>query len=322
MENATRAIDTVVQQQSAVPRGIVMIEITRASQVIEEKECDIINPGYAKMMMDRIVIDVTYNCSMSCANCNRLCGAFPRTKDISLDTVRLFVKDSIETERRWRSIYICGGEPALHPHLPEIYKELGKYVKFFERFYKDDFLNVAHFTNNILPQSRKMLKELPNFVNRIWNSQKDNLDLPFIPMMVAPIDLGWYDDKNLKPCLESYGCGMTLNYRGYFPCAESAVISEILLRKNYAIKSLKQATFKRLAAILHKTCRYCGYYFEPSGFKRYNEMVCSKTWKKRIEEEYGSLENLSCAQRKVAEGRLSCGVGTCSGKKRRKRRAK
>lgn len=241
----------------------------------------IVNPSRAARMLNRIVFDVTYNCTLDCPNCNRLCGVFPRKNDISLSKIKGFVDSSIEMKKYWVHIFIAGGEPSLHPEIDSIFKELKRYVLFFKKEFKANSI-VKYFTNNHSKKAQDRLKNLPDFINMVSNSDKKNAGTRFKPMLVAPIDLNFYDDNHLMPCQELYNCGMTLNYKGYYPCAEAAAIDDTFLKKDMAIEKLADVNFNNMVEILHHTCRYCGHYFEPLGFKRSEKLMISQTWKQHL----------------------------------------
>jgi len=73
--------------------------------------------------LDRIIIDLTHCCDLSCLDCNRSCGVdqAPAEEFISLDQIRRFVTESIAAGKHWRRIMLEGGEPTLHPQLDEIH---------------------------------------------------------------------------------------------------------------------------------------------------------------------------------------------------------
>ena len=258
--------------------------ITDISELRESNRCGIVNPSKAFRMLSRVVLDITYQCSLACPNCNRLCGIFPRNNSVDLAMIEEFVDISISTKKQWAHIYIAGGEPALHPHVEKIFQILQKYLDFHKKEYGFKVL-VKYFTNNHTSRSRQILAALPeDYV--VVNSQKKDSNRKFKPICVAPIDLGYYDDDNLRPCQELYQCGITRNYRGYYPCAPAAAIDDVLFDGALAVDNLSSVTFETMAAILHQTCRYCGHYFEPLGYRRDSRLMVSSTWDKIIKNEY------------------------------------
>ncbi|MBN2535037.1 MAG: hypothetical protein JXB88_19305 [Spirochaetales bacterium] len=260
-----------------------IVEINDLEQIHEANKNGIVNPSRTIRMLNRIVLDITYECTLKCLNCNRLCGVFPRKNEIDMASIINFVDHSIEMEKKWFHIYIAGGEPSLHSRILRIFKEVQRYIEYHKKRFKTNLI-IKYFTNNHSPRSRQVLKELPDFI--INNSNKKDANTPFKPICVAPLDLGYYDDENLKPCQELYQCGMTLNYKGYYPCAPAAAIDDVFIKKDMAIKTLKEVTFERMAEILHRTCRYCGHYFEPVGYKRNPKLMLSGTWKNYLEKTY------------------------------------
>jgi hypothetical protein len=265
-----------------------LIDIKSIEQIREPNKFGIVNPMKASRMLNRIVLDITYECSLKCLNCNRLCGIFNRKNETGLEKIKEFVDTSIRLKKKWAHIYIAGGEPSLHSRIYDIFGELDRYIKFYKKEFNNNLI-VKYFTNNHSKKSNEILKKLPDFI--INNSDKKDSNSSFKPICVAPIDLGFYDDNNLLPCSELYNCGMTLNYKGYYPCAEAAAIDDVFLKKDLAIPKFEDINFERMAAILHQTCRYCGYYFEPVGYRRSSGLMISKTWKNFLEKKGNQLSH-------------------------------
>jgi len=252
------------------------ILITKISEIEEPNRCGIVNPSKAYRALSRIVLDITYRCSLACPNCNRLCGAAPRNHEIGIDRVRQFVDDSIARNKTWEHIYIAGGEPSLHSDIESVLRILQRYIDYYERNGRK--LLVKYFTNNHSPEARRVLTGLSGFI--VVNSEKRDSDRLFKPVCVAPIDLGFYDDQNLRPCQELYQCGMAMNYRGYYPCAVAAAIDDVLLGGQLATERWQDVTFERMAEVLHRICRFCGHYFEPLGYRRESRLMVSATWER------------------------------------------
>jgi hypothetical protein len=78
---------------------------------------------------------------------------------------------------------------------------------------------------------------------------------------------------------------MALNHLGYYPCAIAAAIDDVLLGGKLGVKSLGDVTFERMADILHQTCRYCGHYFEPIGYRRESRLMVSSTWERFLKDQ-------------------------------------
>ena len=257
--------------------------ITDIAELGEPNRCGIVNPSKAFRMLSRIVLDITYKCSLACPNCNRLCGTFPRRNETSVQAIREFVDASIESKKKWEHIYIAGGEPALHSNIEGVFAELQRYIDYHKREYGTKLL-VKYFTNNHSLRARRILAALPeDYI--VINSNKKDSSRSFKPVCVAPIDLGYYDDDNLRPCQELYQCGMALNHHGYYPCAIAAAIDDVLLGGKLGVKSLGDVTFERMADILHQTCRYCGHYFEPLGYRRESRLMVSPTWERFLKDQ-------------------------------------
>ena len=255
--------------------------ITDLTEICEPNRSGIVNPSKAFRMLSRIVLDITYQCSLACPNCNRLCGIVPRRHETSRQALAEFVDSSMAAKKKWEHIYIAGGEPALHSDIQGVFAELQRYIDFHRQEYGSRPL-VKYFTNNHSAQARRVLAALPDDYI-VVNSNKQDSSRSFKPVCVAPLDLGYYDDDNLRPCQELYQCGMALNHRGYYPCAIAAAIDDVLLDRKLGLQSLGEVTFERMADILHQTCRYCGHYFEPLGYHRESRLMVSQTWERFLQ---------------------------------------
>lgn len=260
--------------------------INNINEIISEKEFGIINPARAKLMLNNLVIDVTYQCDLKCKNCNRLCGILPRKNEVNLNQIEQIVSDSIKLNKKWNRIIVAGGEPSLFSKINELYYILQEYSIYHNKVFDSQKLQIIHATNGLSKSTKMKIKSLPSVVTHVYNSEKNNSEPYFQAMTVAPIDLGVYKEGELKVCSESWNCGICFNYRGFYPCAESASINDALISEDLSIKSLAQVNFESMSKILHKTCRYCGYYFESYGYKKSNELLISKTWNKLLNNSY------------------------------------
>jgi Leucine-rich repeat (LRR) protein len=274
--------------ENATDDGAILVQ--SIDEIREPNRCGIANPSRAFRMLSRIVLDITYKCSLECPNCNRLCGVSPRAEELEVAAIRQFVDDSIEMNKKWAHIYLAGGEPSLHSDVEGVFAEVLRYMDFHKRQFGSKLL-VKYFTNGYTPKAKRVLANLPeDFI--VVDSNKTDSNTPFKPICVAPIDLGFYDDDNLLPCQESYQCGIALTHRGYYPCAVAAAIDDVLLNGDLGVPRLRDVTFERMAAILHETCRYCGHYFEPLGFRRESQLMLSATWQRFLRD--GAKPERSC----------------------------
>lgn len=259
------------------------IEIRRIEDISEPNRFGLVHPSKAIRMLDRIVIDLTYECTLRCLNCNRFCGLFPRKHEIEIERIRRFVDQSLKMGKKWHHIYIAGGEPSLHPRLEEVFDEVDRYVEFHKKKFGTSLV-LKFFTNYHSERAREVADRIPDYI--VVSSRKKDSNSFFKPICVAPVDLDFYDDDNLRPCQELYQCGMALNYRGFYPCAEAAAMDDVFLRRNLGIGDLAEVNMENMAGILHQTCRFCGHYFEPLGYRRSTDLMVSPTWKEFLEKQH------------------------------------
>ena len=55
---------------------------------------------------NKIELDITWKCNMSCFNCGRRCPQARTDEHMSPSQIRKFIKESVEQHRRWKEISI------------------------------------------------------------------------------------------------------------------------------------------------------------------------------------------------------------------------
>jgi glycosyltransferase involved in cell wall biosynthesis len=208
--------------------------------------------------LNKIEIDITYDCNLKCIACNRSCAQAPSKERLEFSDIQNFVAESIESGKKWELINILGGEPTLHPDFEKIVKYISeKYI-------------VLHSPNTVLQVvSNGLTAETRNILNRIksvknlfidYNSFKtDNKIEYFSPFNDAPID-----DENFKnadytkACWVTSYCGIGLNKFGYYGCASAAGIDRIINKDRGGIKHLKVIDMEKLHEQFLKFCPLCG----------------------------------------------------------------
>jgi len=238
--------------------------------------------------LQRIELDITYDCNLKCQACNRSCTQAPTDANMSLEQVRAFVHDSVAIGRHWEFINVLGGEPTLHPDFHEIVRTLLR--DYVDGFSPDTVVQVT--SNGFGAVVRRRLDELPRHRRLVVNREsfKDGPRVPyFTPFNDAPIDdPAFVDAEYQKGCWVTSYCGIGLNHLGYFPCAVAGGIERIL-GAGRAIRSLAEVD-AAIAGSLETYCRLCGNFkhyaasrgdFVPRSEKDVcEEPVVSPTWTK------------------------------------------
>lgn len=236
--------------------------------------------------LSRIEIDITYDCNLKCFNCNRSCTQAPTKEQMSFEQIQVFIKDSIELNKRWELINILGGEPTLHKDfIPIINYILKEYI---ESFSKETILQIT--SNGFSQKTKSILNGLPNHKNLVIDtaSFKDSREvLYFSAFNNAPIDDPKFKKEDFsKGCWVTSYCGIGLNMNGYYVCSVSGGIDRIF-KFNKGIKSLKEVN-ESIQKQLETFCRYCGnfsdYSMNKGDFIPRNEKapikgeIVSKSW--------------------------------------------
>jgi len=211
--------------------------------------------------LDRIIIDLTHCCDLECPGCNRSCGLnqAPAAEFIGLDQIERFVGESIAAGKRWRRIMLEGGEPTLHPRLPEI---LAALLRYRERYSPDSVIELC--TNGRGPAARRLIDRPPPGV-RIKNSAKSpERKNRHIAFNIAPIDQAGFTGADF-----SQGCyihaifALGLTRHGYYPHPICGGIDRVLGfdigRKN--LSDVAGGVREQMSRL----CPYCGHFREFRG---------------------------------------------------------
>lgn len=224
--------------------------------------------------MDHIVIDITYDCNMSCNNCNRLSNLCKRPEsNMSIDDIKKFIKESEETGNPLRSIAVSGGEPSVHPDFEKIMVLLSEYCS------KNSIYLYLQTNGKTLDKINK----LPDNV-QINNTGKNSNNPYHYPFTIAPVDINFYYEDN-NPCDTPFTCGRCLNKNGYYGCPISAAMDDIL-ELNTGIKSIKDVNNDNLRNNTKKLCKYCSTYLVNMGllcWGNFDYQIKSPFWKEAIE---------------------------------------
>lgn len=202
---------------------------------------------------DYLEIDTTYRCNLACANCNRSCAQAPRSTDLSIEQIEQLITKSLLQGYQWRRIRLLGGEPTLHPRFLEIIQLL--------RTYRDTHLpslRIVVCTNGYGPNVRQMLDLLPEDIE-IKSTEKSGGSRLFRPFNQAPCDSRlhrFYDYE--AGCRILSECGMGLTPMGYYPCAISGAIDDIV-QVRIGRKRLPDPS-DSMKDILKILCPLCGHF--------------------------------------------------------------
>ncbi len=233
-----------------------------------------IHPSSAdnERVTSRIIIDITYECNLRCANCNNACGTAPSEERMTVDQIKKFVDASIHLGHRWQSILLEGGEPTLHPDLFLILDELMRYRN------KWAGCVIGLTTNGHGPKVHGVLKDIEKTYSRIWirNTGKNASPVTYHEAYhAAPCDMGIEGYE--VGCSMPYRCGLALTPYGYFPCSQAATIARVF-NIDMGKPSLIEILDDPLGA-LKQACRYCGRIHA----MQWPETIISPTWERALE---------------------------------------
>lgn len=244
--------------------------------------------------INKVEIDITYECNLKCLGCNRSCTQAPTTESVEFSDIKQFVEESVITNKKWELINILGGEPTLHPE----FKKIVAYIhdEYIIKQSPKTILQVV--SNGYDEKSRNLCEDIRAKYKNVridYGSYKtDRVVEYFSPFNDAPIDDDKFKEADFKKgCWVTSYCGIGLNKNGYYACAVAGGIDRIF-NKNTAIPKLTEITNDRLKQQLEEFCRYCGNFkayednfgdFIPRVEKEPFRNEISESWK-RLYEEY------------------------------------
>lgn len=214
-------------------------------------------------------IHLLFDCDLACRNCNR--ASFLN----DAHTPALSVADFAEfcTQARtldwWPAIIIIGGEPTLHPDFFTFCELAVEFVnEGRERMPTSAGPNPAghvpfvqlwsnHFSADAREKCAEAEARFGISVNEDTN-KTHSMILPIDDIFVSPIDVGL---EGRPPCWQhaSQLCGISVDSRGYSPCAIGGAIDGIL-DLGFRTKILADLFDpEKAAAITEEMCGHCGH---------------------------------------------------------------
>lgn len=233
--------------------------------------------GYEHNLYNKVQIEITALCNLSCPNCDRSCGQqqAPSSQHMTLQQIKEFVEESIDLNWQWDRIDVIGGEPTLHPQLMEIFEELKRYKDLKPK------TTVRITTNGKGNKVKSVIEEIPKWV-KIKNTDKEHNHISedggFTAYHSAPIDSGIED---APMCDIPWRCGLGMTPNGYYACGAGGGIDRVF-KFGVGIKSLKDLNAENLKDQTELLCKFCGH--SPTASRhRTSVQETSETWKKAFD---------------------------------------
>jgi hypothetical protein len=229
-----------------------------------------------------IELEIVHVCNLSCLNCE-CCFADAPDATCMMDPAQIkkFVDESIALAWKWERIKIRGGEPTLHPLLPQIIKNLEVYKKY------NPPCQIELLTNGFSDKVNEVLAGIPEWVV-ILNSKKDLESVKCAAawkhdsINLAPVDFAVYAFADFtKGCWRAADCGMALSKYGYYPCAAGIHVSRIF-GFDIGVKKLAMVNNDSMTRSLSVLCKYCGHFKQPNDIP--GTHTVSSSWKKAFDD--------------------------------------
>jgi hypothetical protein len=204
---------------------------------------------------DKIILDITYACTLKCVKCNRSCRYAPSDDFMTLSQIERFISESVNQKRKWRQIWIEGGEPTLNPELDSILDLIMDYKNKHNPLLKIQ-LNSNGFGDETVRKLERIGKRI-----KIYSSGKTSPDVKyFCAFNLAPCDFEIYQNIDY-----SMGCyfpsfyGLSLNMNGYYHCSNAGGIDRVL-GLDIGKRILPQRGDIWWKKQMSELCKYCGHF--------------------------------------------------------------
>lgn len=243
--------DDVARKERFIGEILSRPELTRAD-VVKGRRC--FRPTFRS-----IEIDITYDCDLKCAGCNRLCAQVPSRQQLERADVMRFIRESRDLGIRWESIGILGGEPTLHSEFLAILGDLQ--VEYVDAFSPETVIRLV--SNRFSARARRLCEEACRLRSvrldrRSAKTGPANED--FTDFTDAPVDNPAFAQADFaKGCWVTERCGLGFNGKGYYACALCGSIDRVR-RMGIGVGRLEDLTEEVVARQLNACCRYCGNY--------------------------------------------------------------
>lgn len=234
-------------------------------------------------------LDIVYSCNLKCLQCNRALGIFPSSERMTVSQVKKVLNESLALPHPFQDIRILGGEPTLHPQLPDI-------LALLEYYHNQVNGSVISLWSNGTNRSftEKLVKLSPWLTLRISTKDSPFGGDSFEPFLAAPrdfLDATNEDYANGCTYIHPGKCGVGASPYGIYVCPVAAAIDRIL-GKDIGLKSLLEISgeaFRKQCVLL---CSYCGHYLYSHGVSIGLETI-SESWHALIEDMHSSVCHLS-----------------------------
>ncbi len=204
-------------------------------------------------------------------------------EDMTVEQVEKLLADSVRLKYPWRAMFLVGGEPTTHPDLDAIISRIGEY-----RAKENPEMSLTIATHGFGEHTNRQLVELRTafpFLQFLNSHKTGPIHHDFICPCVAPCDIDseWCTQHRFEGCSVSGHCGISVNRRGFYPCAVAGAIDRIF-GLNQAIKCLDDVSEAAMAEKFQVFCQLCGYYWP---IRESSRTLMSPVWRAAIES-YGA----------------------------------
>lgn len=222
---------------------------------------------------------ITTRCDWKCHNCVQQISQFPQGKDMDISHIDKLCDDLIKNNIIITKIGVSGGQPTLHKEFNTI---LEKVIQC------PNILEIQVFSNKNIDQILKPYSNADKKVYGMYDGRKNKEESQFYPANTAPIDIGAYNNRNIKMCSAGIGLNRPQLYVDgkYYFCCQAGVIDRVF-EIDLGVSSLMELTEDTINLQCEKYCSVCSMYLWPKRnkklstrykAKRTTKQTYSKTW--------------------------------------------
>lgn len=241
-----------------------------------------------------IELDIVDSCEMKCRLCVRGCGLdspFIIRRRLELSDIHKFIKESIETNIKWKIIKVVGGEPTLHPDIIKIinllkneYCNINKSVKIY--FFSHNATKKAKEVNSSISSRVDKFVDYYNWKNKIYKKTIGIIDYPhhYSPYIV-PSEVGKKSAIENGFCMIPNECGLGFSSLGYTVCCDMHNFIRLDKKKYSKINRLQD--LMNADKFINQMLEYCHICGIP--LKIYNNSI-SKSWAEFFKKKHNGID--------------------------------
>lgn len=203
-----------------------------------------------------VELEINTACDLACFGCDRMSDVASKgVPNMTLDQVRLFVRESLDLRWEWERIRVLGGEPTIHPR----FKDIVEVVMTYRDAFPNVFIQVLSNGQGKYEEVRDWCLERGVNIHTEYKSPGVQPEW-FNNTRITPVDRD-PSVGELPPCaiFGVHGCGIGLTRHGYFLDGAGASIARVA-GHDVGKMHLREVTQEAMLDQARVLCRICGHW--------------------------------------------------------------